>query len=315
MGKLHVLQEKLGVNVLVREEKGLEILTEGACENGAIYRGILELMGRFGYLSFEEVLYGFPLTDREARDRIVYLARQSLIERFNSHTTPQHFYCLTKKGLTALQSLAISDEINPFDPKTYRPLSEKHDRMLIRIFCALRKMLDVDFLGWRSEKTLRREESLNSILEAHKEKRVLDGMFQMNVHKQKFLMNPESELVFKGTTAEPWWCGLELELSLKSHQRYRQQFEALSDCVYDRNGENQLIPLMLFLCGSPAIHETLLKHQIEQSENFGRCLFVFGQAESFLTDTEQARLLLVFRGQTREVAGRELNQVRVKVLS
>jgi hypothetical protein len=301
--------------MLVKEEKRVGILTAGLHENGSTYRGILELMGRFGYLSFEEAVYGFDLTDREARDRIVYLARQGLIELFDSHTTPQHFYCLTKNGLAALRSHAISDEIHEFNPKTYRSYSQKHDRMLVRIFCALRKMLGPDFLSWLSERTIRQDESLKRVLEAHQEKRILDGLFQINVHKQRFKPDSEGRLVPYEVTDEPWWCGLELELSLKSQARYRKQFEALSECVYDRGQERHLIPLMFFLCGSPTIYESLIKHQRDQLESFGRCLFVFGQAELFLKDPENAPLILAFQGHTREVAGRDINHVRVKLLS
>jgi len=54
------------------------------------------------------------------------------------------------------------------------------------------------------------------ICEAYREQRVLDGLFQMRVHKKKFTQNPQGELVLQKFCDGTWWCGLELELSIKS---------------------------------------------------------------------------------------------------
>src|SRR5205085_1958112 len=148
------------------------------------------------------------------------------------------------------------------------------DRTLVKIYCALKKMLRSDFEGWLSEKSLRQGESLKLIMEAHRERRVLDGLFKMKVHKKKFAHDSQGDLVFQSSYVESWWCGLELELSLKSSARYINQFKALSEIVYDRINDKQKIPLMLYLCGSSSIQETLIKYQQARSENFGRCIFV-----------------------------------------
>ena len=50
--------------MLVKEGKKISILSDGVRLNGSVYRGILELMGRFGYLSMEEVMYGFDLSEQ-----------------------------------------------------------------------------------------------------------------------------------------------------------------------------------------------------------------------------------------------------------
>ena len=107
--------------MLVKEEKKRIILGDGHMEYGSVYRGILELMGRFGYVSMDEVVYGYELSEQEARDRLKYLVRQGLIEPFSSLASPQYFYCLTNEGMFALRSYGISDEIHGFNPDSYRP--------------------------------------------------------------------------------------------------------------------------------------------------------------------------------------------------
>ena len=64
-------------------------------------------MGRFGYVSKEEVMSGFELSEQDARNRLNYLARQELIRPFPSLASPQYFYCLkmVAKILSASKSL------------------------------------------------------------------------------------------------------------------------------------------------------------------------------------------------------------------
>ena len=301
--------------MLVKEEKKRRILADSHIEHGSVYREILELMGRFGYVSKEEVMYGFELSEQDARNRLNYLVRQELIRPFPSLASPQYFYCLKNEGLAALRSYAISDEIHEFNPESYRPFSQKHDRTLVRIFCALKKTLGADFQGWLSERSIRKEESLKLILEAYREKRVLDGLFQMKVHKKKFAPDSQGELVFQGSADESWWCGLELELSIKSKARYQNQFKALAECVYDQINESQKIPIMLFLCGSSSIQATLIKYQQEQAENFGRCIFIFGQVDQLLRDREKAVVIQYLGTKLREIIWEEINHVKIKVAS
>lgn len=212
--------------MLVKEKKKRGILWKGGIKHGSIYRGIIELMGRFGYLSMDEVIYGFAVSEQDARDRLKYLVRNGLIKPFPSLASPRVFYCLKNEGLASLRSNALSDEIHEFNSDTYRPFHEKHDRTLVKIYCALKMMLRSDFEGWLSEKSLRQGESLKLIMEAHRERRILDGIFQMKVHKKKFSQDSKGDLVFQSSAVESWWCGLELELSIKSKARYLNQFKA-----------------------------------------------------------------------------------------
>jgi len=293
--------------------KKIIFLKERGIENGLVYRGILELMGRFGYVSMEEVIYGFDLSEQEARDRLKYLIRQGFIKSFQSFAHPLYFYYLKSSGMTAVRSLGISDEINEFDPKRYKPFYQNHDRTVVRIFCALKKMVGPDFQGWLSERTLRKGESLKFIMEAYRERRVLDGLFRIGVHKKKYAPDPQGELVFQGSVIEPWWCGLELELSIKSKARYQKQFKALSECIYDRINEKQIIPLMFFLCASTTIQDTLIKYQQERTENYGRCVFVFGEVKSFLRDGENAVFVRYIGNRHDEIIGRDFNSIKMKV--
>lgn len=297
----------------VREIKKRIILTNRDIGYGSGYRKILELMGRFGYVSKEEVMYGFELSEQDARNRLNYLVRLGLIRRFRSQANPQFFYCLKNEGMADLRTYAISDEIHEFNPNTYRPYHQEHDRTLVKIFCALKKMLGVDFQGWLGERSLRQGESLKLILEAHKERRVLDGLFQMRVHKKKFSPNAHGDLEFVGSSVESWWCGLELELSLKSKERYRRQFKALAEGVYDRINERQKIPLMLFLCGSSTLQDTLIKYQQERSENFGRCIFVFCRVDQLLKEREKAVIIEYMGNRFREILWEEVNHIQTKV--
>jgi len=299
--------------MLVEEGKKTIYLTKGTCQNSLVYRGIMGLMAQFGYISLKEVIYGFDLAEQEARDRLKYLARQELIESFPSHTHPQYFYCLKKDGFEAIHSYGISTEVDEFNPKNYRPFMQNHDRMLVRIYSALGKGLGPDLDSWITEKRIRQEESLMPIFKVHKDSRVLDGLFRIQMHKTRFTENPTGQLDFHDNTTGPWWTGLELELSMKSKERYKKQFDVLSECIYDRVEKIQRIPQMLFLCGNPAIEKALLGFQQDQPERYGSCVFVFGQAEAFLKNPKEAPLFRVLRRDRREIRGQDLNQIKIKV--
>lgn len=299
--------------MLSKETKEASALAEGRQEYVSVYRDLMELMGRFGYVSKEEAMYGFDLSEQDARNRLNYLVRQNLVRRFRSLAEPKFFYCLTKEGLATLRHHAPSDEAHPFDPESYRPFYQSHDRTLTKIYCAMKKLFGSDFLAWLSEKTIRQGESLKLVLEAHKERRILDGLFHINVKKEKFAPDAKGELVLKETVSKPWWCGLELEMSLKSKERYRKQFKALAECVYDRVNEIQRIPLMLFLAGTTTICQALMKYQQEQAASFGRCVFVFGAVDQFLAQRENAILTRFIGNKFLEITGGEINHVKMKV--
>src|SRR5258708_15789519 len=109
------------VFMLVEDRKKKVVLMHGGIDHGSVYRGLLELMGRFGYVSPEEVVYGFALSEQEARDRLKYLIRRGFVRPFDSLADPRTFYCLTKEGFATLRSYALSDEVHEFDPARYRP--------------------------------------------------------------------------------------------------------------------------------------------------------------------------------------------------
>src|SRR5258708_1746303 len=137
----------------------------------------------------------------------------------------------------------------------------------------------------------------------------------MMMHQERFSPDSLGQLVFQGDADEPWWCGLELELTLKSKARYQRQFKALREYVYDRINERQKIPLMLFLCGSSAIQDSLIKYQQERAEDFGRSLFVFCQIDRFLKDRRQAATVQYLGTKPREGVWEKINDVKMKVTS
>jgi len=296
-------------------EKGQVLLGNGINGNSRVYRGIMELLGRFGYLSLEEVIFGYDFGFREVYDRLNYLEKAGLIQKFPSLTLPRQFYCLTVLGTQVVRAHNISDEIHSFGPSQYNPITQNHSRTLIRIFLAFRKIFGADFLGWRSERALLADQSLMKNRNPLRGPRVFDGMFLIRIHKTKHSPHLQEAPVPLGGTTENWWCGLELELTVKSTQRYRKQFKDLSDSVYNSLQENQTIPMMLYLSGSPAIQKKLMEIREEQQGSFGRCLFVFGQVDSFLRDLGKTPMTRCVGSDRREIIGTELNHVRVRVAS
>lgn len=276
------------------KRRGLFLLCESGGEKAGLYRSILEMVSRFGFVSVEEVTYGFDLPLQKAKDRLKYLVKVGLLKRFESFTNPKTFFSLTSVGAQMVAAHAVSDEIVRFHPWQYNVLNQRHDRMLIRIYSSLEGIFHDNFKEWIGERTLRGNEDTSS--------RVLDGLFQLQIHKE-----------FQGSNqTELWWCGLELELTLKSAARYRKQFRSLSNMVYDPFEKKQKIPLMLFLYGTESIGQSLRKYWMEQRDHYGRCLFIFGQVDRFLQEKGGAPLLRCSGLESREITAQEMNRIKVK---
>jgi len=148
---------------LVKDKKRAAYLSNGSSENGSINQGILELISQFGYVSFEEVMYGFGLLEKESRNHLEYMVQLGLIQTFPSHAQPRYFYCMDKAGFSEVRSKDIAREVDYFNKNTYRPFSQNHDRMLVRIHCALKKLFGPDLESWVSEKKIRRDVCFKSI--------------------------------------------------------------------------------------------------------------------------------------------------------
>src|SRR5664279_4811456 len=80
------------------EKRGIFLLSENGRECTGVYRRILEMVSRFGFISIEEVMYGFDFPAQKAKDRLKYLTRVGLLERFESFTVPRTFFCLSPMG-------------------------------------------------------------------------------------------------------------------------------------------------------------------------------------------------------------------------
>src|SRR5882672_2891147 len=99
-------------------ERGQMILGQ-VIRNGPVYRGIMKLLARFGYLSIQEVMYGFDLTIQTAINRLFYLKKAGFIQTFKSQTLPPEFYCLTRLGREVVEGNGLSDWIYHFVPSQY----------------------------------------------------------------------------------------------------------------------------------------------------------------------------------------------------
>ncbi len=295
-------------------EKGQTILVRDLNENTKVYRWILELMSRFGYLSIDEIKYGFGLTPQVAIDRLKYLERAQFIQRFPSLTTPSTFFCLASQGRVVVKSHQLSDETHLFRPSDYRPFYQNHDRYLIRVYLALKKIFGENFQSWASERTLRQDSGVKKEEDLFQGRRVFDGEFGLMMHQTEFSRILAGQVKELGVIRELWRCGLEVELSLKSPARYRKQFQSLASSVYDPLFKKQIIPLILFLYSTNTIYDRLVKHVQENSSSYGRCLCVFGQVDRFLNELGNAPLIQFLGSEVQEITAKELNHIHVEVV-
>src|SRR5579863_4805861 len=112
----------------VLDSKGVMILSQDSHKHSAVYRGILEMLARFGYCSGQEIMYGFDLDYKRSENRLAYLQKLGLIRGFPSGTVPPKFYCLTTHGRQAVTAFRISDENHRFFPSDYRLVESDHHR-------------------------------------------------------------------------------------------------------------------------------------------------------------------------------------------
>jgi hypothetical protein len=282
-------------------EKGQLILSEGFGKNGDVYRGIMELMCRFMYVSIEELKYEFDLSHQQAVNRLFYLEKANLIRRFPSYTWHKHFFCLTPLGRRAARMHIVSDEFNSFNPERFSPVYERHQRRLIKAFLALRKILGQDFEGWITETRLREE---MRPIDSWVGRRVFDGAFLMRMCRED-----ENRVV----RSQLWTCGIELEISLKSPARYIKQFRSLTDTVYERVTQKQKIPLLLFLYSTQTIFDRLVGHLLKSSNEYGRSVFVFGQIDEFLNKLGEASMIRYLGDYRQEIKASDFNRIQWEV--
>jgi len=290
--------------------KGFLILSKDGHKHSGVYRGMLELLARFGYASTDEVMYGFDLTWQTALNRFVYLEELGLVKKFASDTRPPWFYCLTAGGREAVRGFDISEDVCVFVPSYYVWSMQKHQRTMMKVFLALKKLLGAHFQGWVSERTLKSEAESDARLMG-RDKRVWDGECLLNVELQEHTEGLNGVLIPTGKTkTEQWRCAVELELSLKSPERYRRQFSTLAKQVYDSWDKKQTVPVMLFLYSTPAVYDRLMKYLNEPGKDYGNCIFFFAQEDQFLKDLGTASMTRVLRGEHLILPASQMNIVR-----
>lgn len=288
------------------EAKGSLILSEGGHKHSGVYRGVLELVSRFGYVSVREVMYGFKLSLGSALHRLAYLEKIKLVQWFPSLTIPVTFYCLTPQGRQAVRRFNVSDELFHFVPSQYQPLAQDHHRAIVRVYLALQRLLGPRFLGWTTEQRLKAEGGIN------KEKRILDGELFLNVRKTCYKVREDGEMAQVGdSTFERRRCGIEVELSLKSPERYRRQFKELVPQVYDSWNKVQHYPMLIFFYSTPTVYDSLARHLKNGLHDVGACVFYLAQIDEFLERLGNAPVEKFIGTESKTVTASEIAEARV----
>jgi hypothetical protein len=267
---------------------------------------ILECLARFGYASSEEMAYGCRTARISIQRRLRRLEDAGLLRNFPSQTVPTEFQCLTPSGWEKISESGFSDELSRFTPSRYQWIEQHHHRSIIKVYFAVRHLLGGDFLGWVSERTLKGEAEAAGRLKAW-EKRVLDGELYLTVNLNEIENDGAGVLKPTGNVfQEPWRCGIEVELSLKSSERYRRQFMALTDVI---QGGGSPLSMVLFFYATPAIRERLLRHITQTSRaDFGECVLCLVSIEEFIKDPQSCRLERILGDQRSIREGAHLNR-------
>lgn len=294
--------------------QGSLILEKKGHAHSGVYRGILELLARFGYVSVREVMYGWDLDLFTASNRLKYLKKAGLIKDFPSTILPSHFYCLTSKGREAIRHFVISEELLDFVPSSFQLIFHKHHFSILKVYLVLQKVFGGRFLGWASERTLRAEEEARQKLTGGKEKRILDGELFLDIEKTRFRADGNGDLEKTGEPShEQWRCGVEVELSLKSPERYSKQFKDLASRVYNSVDEHQHYRMILFFYGTTMIHDRLAGHLRSGRYNFGECVFGLCQIDDLLEHRETASVERFVGSSSIQVPLSEMSRVKVVV--
>src|ERR1051325_8721874 len=135
---------------------------------------------------------------------------------------------MSADGRQGVRDFGISDAISNFMPSQYAWGTQRHHRMIIKVYFALRQVLGASFSSWASEDLLRSEEEWRHQKDGGNV-RVLDGVVYIQMKKFLYQQTAAGGVEPTGEIErETWKCGIEVELSLKSPDRYEKQFRSLS---------------------------------------------------------------------------------------
>ena len=292
----------------VLARKGILILSKDGHRSSGLYRKIVELLARFGYASIREVMYGWSLNLTSAVDRLRYLEKAGLIGRFPSHTVPASFFCLTPVGRQMARHFGISEEVAGFVPSKYQLVS--HHLFIIKVHLGLRKLLGDRLLGWTSERTLKAEQEAQAAV--GNGKRVLDGELFLNVNKTRYKAHEGGKMTPLGEpTLEKWRCGIEVELSLKSPERYKKQFKDLASRVYDGLLKEQHYRMVVFFYTTPTLRDCLARHLKSGRYTLGDCVFYLVQIDEFLERLGEASVERIIDSTGIQVSALDMGEIKV----
>lgn len=224
---------------MINEVKIRNILLGDRSKNAHVYRSILKMLSIHGYISKEEVMYHTGLSKVEVDNRMFYLYKLGLVNKFPSQTIPINFYCLTARGRQVVIDFNISDFISMFQPHMYNLMWQRHHRYLVKVWSVFVNEFVGRVINWVSDEQLKRES-------VGKYARVFD-----------------SEVLFDSGGGMIKRCGIELELSLKAPRRYEKQVDSLISYLHDmKHNKYREYDILFYICSTLTVKDRLRQHLI-----------------------------------------------------
>lgn len=182
------------------------------------------------------------LTNRSAYRRLLLLEVNDYLVSCKCHITGEKLYFPSAKGYyLILRSNTLSGSISyPIKKIDYRTF--EHDHKLIQIRYDLERSENVK--DWKSDRYLKSKTEFNELS-------------ALNIVPDAIYSNSYGENI-----------ALELELTLKSKERYKLKIKSIVDYIRGLNSETKAFQKVRFLCGKKSIFETLSKETKIYSKYF-----------------------------------------------
>lgn len=236
--------------------KAIRLLRETGAKSSVQYREICRLVSLFGYVSTDEIKYHLGINEKTTHNRLWYLTRGSgLLKRFPSDTVPENFYCLTGSGRELVEQFGVSDYISNFVPSRYNLMWQKHHRLLIKVYSALKHTWGGGLTGFIGDEHLRKERF-------GKASRVFDAEFFLRVYFRPYAIDEitKNEYEFGMIEEQICRCAIELETSLKAPKRYEKQANDFYEYCWSTKHAGSPIFLFLFVYETETIKDRLKQH-------------------------------------------------------
>jgi hypothetical protein len=141
----------------------------------------------------------------------------------------------------------------------------------------------------------------------------MDGELFLDVEKTRYKEDGAGGLE---KTGEPpsraqWRCGVEVELSLKSPERYFKQFWDLASRVYNSVDDRQHYHMILFFYSTTTIHDRLAGHLRSNRYEFGKCAFGLVRLDEFLEKKGDAMAERFIGTDSIQIPMSEMSRIKV----